>query len=168
MIFPFMQALIGRVARLKTAYDAHAAATGTSVHGLQNMAIQAKTAVDIDGGAIDGTPIGGSSAEAVDAKRVRETNNDMGSGTSFALDWAAYGAFKISPSGSFTTTHSNKPASGKAQVVYLDIYFAGAPTSWTSSGVTWVSGSAPTLATGHNWIALWVVDGSTVWGSKIS
>lgn len=167
-MMPLILAMLGRVSRLKTAYDAHAAATGSSVHGLGNVATQTKTAVDFDGGTMDGVVIGGGAVEAVDAKRVRESNNGMGSGTSFALDWAAYGAFKVEPSGAFTTTHSNLPASGKGQVVYLDIYFAGAAQTWSSSGVTWVSGSAPVLATGHNWIALWCVDGSTVWGSKLS
>lgn len=167
MIYPIILAAIGRLKRLKAAYDAHAAATGTSVHGLGTMSTQNKGAVDIEGGTIDNTPVGATTMETVDAKRVREAAVDMGSATSFALDWAAYGLFKISPSGAFSVTHTNKPGSGRAQVVWVDVYFAGAPTTPTWTGVTWLT-AAPTLASGHNWVYFFCPDGSTVYGGTLA
>lgn len=167
-MFAVFISAIGRLKKLKAAYDTHAALTVASgAHSAGSMAAQNKTAVDIDGGAIDGTPIGASAVETLNAKRVREARNDMGSATSFALDWAAYGMFKISPSGTFTVSHSNPPAGGAlGQAIYVDVYFAGAAQSCSNWNCTWLT-SAPTLASGHNWLYFFY-DGTTVYGGILS
>ena len=164
MMQPLMS-LIGRYKALALLYVQHVAST--TAHGIGTMSQQAATAVNIDGGTVDGTVIGGAVTAALDATRVREARHDEGAGAAFALDWAAYAAFKISPNAAYSVTHTNKPATGKLQGIFVEVVNGGlySPT-WT--GVTWVS-SAPTLkSSGTDWLFFFCVDGATVYGSKMS
>lgn len=167
-VMPLFLAAVGRLSRLKAAYDAHAAlSVSGGAHGAGTMAVQNKNAVDIDGGAIDGTPIGVNSMETVDGKRIREARNDMGNNTAFPLDWAAYGAFRIAPTGTYTVTHTNKPAAGRVQMIVVEIVNGGA-YSGTWTGVTWISAAPILKSSGTDYLYFMVLDGSTVLGGQLN
>jgi len=63
---------LAKVRKAITDLAAHIALTGASVHGLASMSTQANTAVNIDGGTIDGTPIGSAVRAAAEFTRRQE------------------------------------------------------------------------------------------------
>lgn len=103
-----------KVLRVVADLVTHAAATGTAVHGLGNMSTQAKTAVDIDGGTVDGVDVGLSARGVVQAKRVSEelqvysAGGGLGLNAAINIDWT-YGNHHITNNGAHTLTFSNFP-----------------------------------------------------------
>jgi hypothetical protein len=72
-IYVFVLELIAKVKKVVSDLAAHAAAAGTAVHGLHSMSTQDASSVAIVGGAVDGTPIGQTTPEKVNAIRARES-----------------------------------------------------------------------------------------------
>jgi hypothetical protein len=141
-------------AKLLTAIDSlssHTGATGTAVHGLGTMSTQAATAVNIDGGTIDGTILGSGTAAAADVTRLREAFTNLGTiaaaGTA-TLDWSTASHYAFTPdattSSAVTVAVSNPPAAGKSQTLTLEIIngqrSADAKITWPAS-FKWIGGS---------------------------
>jgi hypothetical protein len=147
---------IGRLKATRVLYDAHAAATGTAVHGLGTMSTQAASAVAITGGTASLT-------------YEREAKVAKGSITgSTALDWATAGLFTATTTGvGATFTHTNLP-SGVVGYITVDATITTAPTS-LFTGVKWAGGSVPTFGAGTRAVVtLMCHDGATVNGSALT
>ena len=147
---------IGRLKATRVLYDAHAAATGTAVHGLGTMSTQAASAVAITGGTASLT-------------YEREAKVAKGSITgSTALDWATAGLFTLTTTGTGATlTHTNLP-SGVVGYITVDATITTAPTS-LFTGVKWAGGSVPTFGAGTRAVVtLMCHDGATVNGSALT
>lgn len=142
------------VGKLKTLYNnvsAHVALNvSAGVHGAGTLASQNATNVNIDGGAIDGTPIGASTPAAGTFTRASElpyTNANTGSLT---LDWAYGGTDLTNASGCTITGWTNVPSG----VVATHIVFCANFDSTTFPGsVNWGSGGKPTLGAGKDGVA---------------
>jgi hypothetical protein len=131
----FFGYVVGKLKALKTAYDAHAAATGSSVHGLGTIATQAASAVNITGG-----------TASVTIEREAKTALGNVSGST-SINWNSGGLFTATVTGSSGAfTHSNLP-NGVVGYVTLEVTNGGlasslltaqkpggAALSWTSSG----------------------------------
>jgi hypothetical protein len=160
---------IGKFKDLRTSYNAHAAAAGASVHGLGNMSIQAKTAVDIDGGAIDGTPIGASAQAVGQFIQAREKHVAAGAGASLSVDCAACGSFDVGAgTGATTLSFTNPPPSGMAATMIGRIVNGGARTWTWPTGTKWPSGTAPTLTSSGTDLLSWITtDSGTTWHATL-
>lgn len=136
----------------------HIAATGAAVHGLGTMSIQSKTAVDIDGGTIDGTSFGASARGAVDATRATEDHAAYApaSGAGVTVDWAK-GSSLVTNNGTNALTFSNVPAAGRAGHV-LDVTNLNNTTF--PAAVDWGLGGKPSVA-GAATVSLLTRDGGT-------
>lgn len=102
-----------RIAKAVGDLATHIAATGTSVHGLANMATQTNTAVNIDGGNIDGTAVGDTTRARGSFTRVAEDSQDYAPALNAGVivDWS-HGGSNITTSGTNAITFSNIPAAG--------------------------------------------------------
>lgn len=103
----------------------HIAATGTSVHGLGDVATQTKSNVDFTGGLADVT-LGSRTPKNVDSTRVRETFHDYGSpGASVTLELDKYGHFAVTlpatQTDTFSISVSGAPAAGISEVWTLEL-----------------------------------------------
>lgn len=124
---------------------AHVAAAGTAVHGLGNMSTQAKTAVDIDGGAIDATAIGDSTRARGSFTRVAEDVNiyTPGAGAGVNIDWAK-GASHLTTNGVNVLAFVNVPAGGAGHMLYttnLNNTTFPASVSWGAFGKPAIAGA---------------------------
>jgi hypothetical protein len=148
---------IGKLKALRTAYTAHAAATGASAHGLGTMSTQAASAVAITGGAYNGTVGATTPAEGLFTRAAEQFNvYTPGSGASQAIDWAKGGS-TLTNSGSNTLTFSNVPSSRIAtHAVYCTVFNS---TTWPAA-VTWGLGGKPSIA-GKALVSLITLDGGT-------
>lgn len=131
-----------KVMQVVSDFGAHAAATGTAVHGLATMAIQAANNVLITGGFIDGTPVGDTTRARGSFTRVVETNNPLTPtlNAGAVVDWA-YGGTKITINGTNAITFANIPTGEAGHVVDVSS-FSGA--TWPAA-VDWGSSGIPTL-----------------------
>jgi hypothetical protein len=166
-------AAIGRTKKTAADLVAHLAATyASNVHNLGTIAGQDAANVNLDGGQIDGTSIGLATPEIGIFKVTREVHADLAGGNNgtnaYLLDFNAVGAVRVAPGGNYSLGFSNLPAANRLQVIYARIVNGGAYT-FTPSGVTWISGSAPQLkASGTDWLYFFTVDGSVVWGGLLA
>lgn len=161
--------LLGKYKGTRTLYTAHAAATGTSVHGLGTMSTQAASAVAITGGAIDGTTIGGTTQGAVHGKIFTGKVVALGSiSGSTAVDWSAGDYFTVTcGAAGAALTWSNLPASGKAQGITIEVTNPGVATTLFPAAVKWPSASVPTMtASGVDVFEFSCRDNSTVRGAQ--
>jgi hypothetical protein len=158
---------IGKVKALRTLFNAHVAATGIAVHGLQDMALQDNAAVNIDGGTIDGTAIGGAVQAPINAQVSRELVVAKGSiSGATPIDWSAGGYQTMTVGAAATLSFTNLPTTGLAQGLTLEITNGAAFTLTWPAGIKWPSASAPTLTTsGVDIVELVCRDGSTVRGA---
>lgn len=149
---------IGKLKALRSLYTAHAAATGTSVHGLGSMATQAATSVSVSGGAINGTAIGTTTpAEGLFTRACEQFNTyTPSSGASQALDWAKGGS-NLTNNGSNTVSFSNVPSSRLATHLLNCSVFN---STTFPAAVTWGLGGKPSIA-GRALVSLATVDGGT-------
>jgi hypothetical protein len=124
---------------------AHVAATGTAVHGLGNMATQAKTAVDIDGGAIDGATVGDNVPPKITAKTYRGSMWVPASQSgAVALDLDTYDFFNFGMSGDITVSFTSTVATATAASAAAEITAAGANRTITwPVGTLFVGGAPP-------------------------
>lgn len=140
---------IGKFKALRTSYNAHIAATGTSVHGLGTMSTQAASAVAITGGTIDNATIGATTRALGTFKQAREVHSSVSfvSGGTTNLDWSAAASFDVTATGTGATTlgFTNPPASGIAASIVLHLTNGGLRTWTYPTGTKWASGTAPTL-----------------------
>jgi hypothetical protein len=176
-MFGWLWEWMGKLKALRTLYNAHAAATGTAVHGLGTMSTQAASAVAVTGGTLNGVTIGGTTAaEPSRAKSWRETHVAVtfqsGVGATTTLDAAAGSSFDFTATGSGASTLaiSNPPTSGWATTIILWIT-NGALRTWTwPTGTKWANATAPTLTTsGLDLLSFTTRDGGTTWhGTLVS
>lgn len=137
----------------------------TTAHGIGTIASQSAASVNLDGGAIDGTTIGGTTPAAGTFTRAMEVRQSA----SFAagtvnLDWSLSGSgvFTASGSGAASITFSGLPASGIAQQFVVTGINMGLRSSWTwPTNTRWDGGTAPTglPASGRTVIAFFTDDG---------
>ena len=166
----FAEALYGRFSVLNTSFTAHAAATGTAVHGLGTMATQSAASVAVTGGAIDGAVIGGTTPAAVSATTFTGKGINLGATitASVAVDWSAGDYFYATFTGAGAAlTWSNLPAADKIRGVTIEITNAGLATNPWPAGVKWPGGAAPTRTSGASAVDIYEFhcrDGSTVRG----
>lgn len=157
--------LIGRLKALATLANAHSGALGTAVHGLGSMALQAEDDVFITGGAINGTPIGGTTPSWVHAIRFTGSALNLGniSGNPFPIDWNVADYYYGTLTGATTFSFANLPATGRAQGLTLEIVNPGAFAMTWPAAVKWPGGVVPTwTASGVDIIELSCRDGATV------
>jgi hypothetical protein len=155
---------IGKLKSLRTSYNAHAAATGTAVHGLGTMSTQSAASVAITGGNIDNTTIGGTTRAIGTFKQAREVHVAVSFSGGATIDWSAGGShdFTASGSGAATLTFSNMPPSGIAASIILDVTNGGLRTWTYPSGTKWANGTAPTLtSSGRDILQFYTRDGGT-------
>lgn len=162
---------IGKLKDLRTLYNAHAAATGASAHGLGTISTQGAGAVAITGGTINGTAVGGTTRAAGAFIYERETKVALGNVSgSIALDWATCGvvtATITAAGGAFT--HANLP-NGVVGYLTIDLTNGGVATSGSTlfAGVKWAGGTVPTFsASGRDIVTLFCHDGATVSGTML-
>jgi hypothetical protein len=148
--------LWGKVGKVVSDFATHIAATGTAVHGLASMAIQAASAIAVTGGNIDGTVLGATTPEKADTKRVREVIDNGGAATAVANagtytpDLALAGYFKVQPSATLADTitiaaPSNAPSASRTQSWTLEIVngrrSADGKITWNGA-YHWVGGAS--------------------------
>jgi hypothetical protein len=98
-------------------------------------------------------------------KGVRETVFAITDGPSVSLD-PANGGIQTWTLGASRTPSASSFLAGQSMLLMVDDGSAQTIT-WTTAAVTWVGGTAPTLATsGYTCIELWKV-GSTLYGAHI-
>ncbi len=148
---------IGKLKDLRTLYTAHAAATGTSAHGLGTMSTQAASAVAITGGAFNGTVGATTPADGLFTRACEQFNTyTPGSGAAQALDWTKGGS-SLTNSGSNTVSFSNVPASRVAtHALYCTVF----NSTTFPAAVTWGLGGKPSIA-GKAVVSLVTYDGGT-------
>lgn len=144
----FLGYLVGKVKTLLTNFNAHTAALGSAVHGLGTISTQAATAVNIDGGTIDGTVIGSVTRALGTFLQSRGTKVNPTFGTTTTLDWSQGDAFAFTATGSGAATlaFSNLPVSGIGGWITVSITNGGLRTWTWPTGTKWVGGAAPTLS----------------------
>lgn len=160
----FLRYLLGKVKTLLASFNTHTAGTGTTVHGLGSLSTQSATAVNIDGGTIDGTTIGSTTTAVGTFKQARGVHVSVTFGATTTLDWSAGDSFDFTASGSGAATlaFSNLPASGTSSWITVDITNGGLRTWTYPTGTHWVSGSAPTLtSSGRDRINFFTRDGGS-------
>ncbi len=157
----------GKIKALRTSYNAHAAATGTAVHGLGTISTQSAAAVAITGGTINNTTIG-----VTTQTNARFTNAielhvayTPGSGAGVTLDLSR-GSSKITNSGTNTITFSNAPPSGflyghVLEVTNLNNTNFPAAVDWGLGGKPSVAGAAVVSMITNNGAS--VVRAALVW-----
>jgi hypothetical protein len=147
----------GKLKALRTLYTAHAAATGTSAHGLGTMSTQAASSVAITGGAFNGTVGATTPAEGLFTRACEQFNTyTPGSGASQAIDWAKGGS-TLTNSGSNTLTFSNVPASRvSTHALYVTVF----NSTTFPAAVTWGLGGKPSIA-GKAVVSMVTLDGGT-------
>lgn len=148
---------VGKLKDLRTLYTAHAAATGTSAHGLGTMSTQAASAVAITGGAFNGTVGATTPADGLFTRACEQFNTyTPGSGAAQALDWTKGGS-SLTNSGSNTVSFSNVPASRVAtHALYCTVF----NSTTFPAAVTWGLGGKPSIA-GKAVVSLVTYDGGT-------
>ncbi len=163
--------LLGKYKATRTAYNAHAAATGASVHGLSTMSTQSAAAVAITGGTINGATVGATTAAAGTFTAAAEKSVAATFGATTTLPWndRAAASSTATGSGAATLAFSNLPASGNLRSLTWFVVNGGLRTWSYPASVVWVSGSAPSLrSSGSNVISFFTVDGgTTVYGSVV-
>jgi len=159
--------LLGRVKTLSASYVAHAAASGTSVHGLSTLSTMLASAVAFTGGTIDGVSIGSTTPAVARFTRATEEINTLqtpSSNAAVALDWSK-GNSRVTNSGTNAISFTNVAAAGLAtHMVYVSNFNA---CTWPASlpNGNWGAGGKPSFATAA-WVALWSPDGgTTVYGA---
>lgn len=148
----------GKLKALRTLYTAHAAATGTSVHGLGTISTQAANSVAITGGTISGASVGLSTpAEGLFTRAAEQFNTyTPSSGASQALDWAKGGS-SLTNSGSNTVSFTNVPSSRVAtHALYCTVF----NSTTFPAAVNWGLGGKPSIA-GKAVVSLVTLDGGT-------
>lgn len=164
-LLAWVNELFAKFKALRTAYNAHAAGTGSAVHGLGTISTQAANNVAITGGAIDNTPIGNTTRALGTFLQAREVH----ASTSFAaptttVPWNDRASTDITATGSgaVALAFSNLPASGIAASMVVRIVNGGL-RSWTwPTGTRWAGGAAPTLTTsGTDVVVFFTADAGT-------
>ena len=153
--------LLAKLYKVQADLTTHTTATGTAVHGLGNMSTQAKTAVDIDGGNVDGTAIGVTTRAEANFTRTTEdipATHVPGAGAGVTIDWAKGGS-KLTNNGVNALTFNNVPAAGVAGHV-LDC--SNFNNTTFPAAVDWGLGGKPGIA-GRAVVSLLTNDG----GAKI-
>lgn len=143
--------LLGHVHRLSDDYTAHAAATGSSVHGLGTIATQAASAVAVTGGTIKSTT----------QQLVRTA---LGSkSAAFDIDLSAGHIFTLTVTGaSAAATFTNKPSVGTAHSFAVKITNGGLATDLFPAATTPGGAALGLSSSGTDWVYGIVEDGSTV------
>lgn len=156
--------LLGRATSLSSSLTAHTGATGTAVHGLGTMSTQAATAVNIDGGTVDGTLIGSVTPAVGVFLQSRGRHISPTFGTTTTLDWSAGDSFGFTASGTGAATlaFSNLPASGYSSWITVEINNGGLRTWTYPTGTKWPAGTPPALSSsGRDRINFFTRDGGT-------
>lgn len=146
----WISGLLGKFKTLNASYTAHAAATGTAVHGLGTMSTQSAAAVAITGGSAQLT-------------YEREAKVALGSiSGSTAINWAAGGHVTVTAGAAGAAlTHSNLP-NGVIGYVTVEVTNGGVASA-LFSGLKWPGGVAQSFSvSGRDIIALMCHDGTTV------
>ena len=148
---------IGKLKDLRTLYTAHAAATGTSAHGLGTMSTQSASSVAITGGAFNGTVGATTPAEGLFTRASEQYNTyTPGSGAAQALDWAKGGS-SMTNNGANTVSFTNVPASRVAtHVLYCTVF----NSTTFPAAVNWGLGGKPSIA-GAAVVSLVTLNGGT-------
>src|SRR5574337_182258 len=155
---------LGRVTTLTGSFNTHTAATGTAVHGLGTMSTQAATAVNIDGGTVDGALIGSVTPAVGVFLQARGKHVSPSFGTTTTLDWSQGDSFDFTATGSGAATlaFSNVPASGISSWITLTITNGGLWTWTWPTGTKWPAGTAPALSSsGRDRINFFTRDGGS-------
>lgn len=152
-------------------FSAHVAATGTAVHGLGTMSTQTATAVNIDGGTIDGTIIG--SATPTDGRftRVLEVHSAVAFAsptTTLAINTASSFSFTATGSGAVALAFTGAPSTDRLQTVAVWITNGGLRTWTWPAGTVWAGGSAPAMtSSGLDILTFTTKDGGTTWAGAV-
>lgn len=148
-----IMSIFGKFTALAASVTSHLAATGTAVHGLGAMALQAISAVTITGGTIDNVTIGGTTRNVGNFLVERETYTDLGtiatSGTA-TINASAAGWYELTLSttaaSTATITLSGVPPANLAGGVIINVITGATfPNTVTWSNMTWPGGVTPTL-----------------------
>lgn len=143
--------LLGHVHRLSDSYTAHAAATGTAVHGLGSMSTQAASAVAITGGAIKTTT----------QQLVTNAIGNVSGAFNINLSLGHVHTFTVTGT-SASATFTNKPSSGTVHPFSLKVVNGGLATSLFPSTTKPGGASLGLSSSGTDWVFGVVIDGSTV------
>lgn len=146
-----LSGLLGHVHRLRDDYDAHAALTGSSAHGLGTISTQAASAVAVTGGTIKSTT----------QQLVRTA---LGSkSAAFDIDLSAGHIFTLTVAGaSAAATFTNKPSSGTAHSFAIKVTNGGLATDLFPSATTPGNASLGLSSSGTDWVYGIIEDGSTI------
>lgn len=149
---------IGKLKALRTSYNAHAAATGASVHGLGTIATQAANSVALTGGTVNGASVGLTTAAEAQFTRACEQFNTYtpAAAAAQALDWAKGGS-SLTNNGSNTVSFANVPASRIATHL---LYCTAFNSTTFPAAVNWGLGGKPSIA-GAAAVMLLTLDGGT-------
>lgn len=166
----WVQELFAKFKQLRTDVSTHAALQ-TGAHGTGTLALQAATAVNIDGGTIDGTVIGGTTRALATFAQAREVH----SATTFAsptttVTWADRASTDLTATGSgaVALAFSNLPPSGVAASMVVRIVNGGLRTWTWPTGTKWAAGTAPSLSTsGTDVLVFFTTDGGTTYFASL-
>lgn len=158
--FAWLWEWIAKFKSLRAAYTAHIALT-TGAHGTGNMALQAKSAIDITGGSVKGVVL-----EYVTARGKKVNLGNM-SGT-INIDWSLGDYFYGTVAGATVLTFSNLPGASTdpAGAITLELTNPGAfALTWPTT--KWPGGAAPTrTVSGVDLYEFSCRDGATVRGAQ--
>lgn len=131
--------------KIKADFAAHIAATGTAVHGLGTMALQAASAIAVTGGAMDAVTIGATTPadSTFTRSKGQKTDYTPALNAAVALDFSKAGA-TITTNGAHTVSFTNVPAGVFGFLVFIDNFNAIA--TWPAS-VNWGVNGRPSIAT---------------------
>lgn len=149
----------------------HASATGTGVHGLGTMSTQAKTAVDIDGGNIDGTLVGATTPALGTFAQAREVHQTTAFATpTTTVSWADRASTDITATGSgaVALAFANLPPAGVAATMVVELVNGGLRTWTWPSGTQWAGGTPPTLtSSGRDVLVFFTRDGGASYRASV-
>ncbi len=158
--------IVGNAATATTATACSGnAATATTATACSGNSATATTATNLSGGSVSattGTYSGSLSANA----GIYEHQVNLSSGTN--IDLSLGSVFTKTVSGSISLTVSNVSSSGTVSSFILDITNGGTNTVSWWSGLTWRSGTPPTLSTsGRDLLGFFTYNGGTTWNGIV-
>lgn len=118
--------------------------------------------ISVDGTTITGLGTPGSPLVASGGSGKQFAFLNLGSGTSFAVNWALASWFKISPTNDFSISFSNTPGSAECDNIIIEIDGASGFDLTLPAGGTWGALGEPEFSSASDLVTVGMRDGSSI------